>query len=417
MPTTEIILQINRPEDHSHMSLSPFQAFIWQHRDDDPRQLALSAHKYPDIQISAASAQVQALQKIQHKIPSWYQPGMDFPLAISMEQASSETTARFKAGLFSGKKIADLTGGLGVDSFFFAQQFESLIYVEQNAELLAAAQHNFAQLGVTNVHFEQSSAEDFLEKTTESFDLIYLDPARRDERKGKVFQLADCSPDVLKIKELMLKKSQRLLLKTAPLLDLKLAASQLGQVSKIWVVASDGDCREVLYLLEREAPAIDQIPIMALSLESRPIRFENPTEPQIFNFTLGEEQETETSFSAPQNFLYEPNPAILKAGAFRSFGKTFDVAKLHANTHLYTSAEFQPGLPARSFVIEQVCKYDRKAVQAHVINGKANITCRNFPDNPDQVRRKLGLADGGDVYLFAATDVEGKKVIMVCRKV
>jgi hypothetical protein len=421
MPTTEIILQINRPEDHSPMPLSLFQAFIWQHRDDDPRQLALSAHKYPDIQISAASAQVQALQKIQHKIPSWYQPGMDFPLAISLEQASSETTARFKGGLFSGKKMVDLTGGLGVDSFFFAQQFESLIYVEQNVELLAAAQHNFAQLGVTNVHFKQSSAEDFLEKTTESFNLIYLDPARRDERKGKVFQLADCSPDVLKIKELMLKKSPHVLLKTAPLLDLKLAASQLGQVSKIWVVASDGDCREVLYLLEREAPAIDQIPIMAVSLESRPVRFNklyrSLAEPQIFNFTLAEEYEAEASFSTPQNFLYEPNPAILKAGAFRSFAQRFGLSKLHANTHLYTSAEFQPGLPARSFVIEQVCKYDRKAVQAHVSGGKANITCRNFPDNPDQVRRKLGLADGGDVYLFAATDVEGKKVIMVCRKV
>ncbi|MDO8971041.1 MAG: methyltransferase domain-containing protein [Saprospiraceae bacterium] len=416
MPTTEIILQINRPEDLSLMSLSPFQAFIWQHRDDDPRQLALSAHKYPDIQISAASAQVQALQKIQHKIPSWYQPGMDFPLAISLEQASSETTARFKAGLFSGKKIADLTGGLGVDSFFFAQQFDSLTYVEQNPELLAAAQHNFAQLGVTNVHFEHSSAENFLEKTPESFDLIYLDPARRDERKGKVFQLADCSPDVLKIRDLMLKKSPRVLLKTAPLLDLKLAASQLGQVSKIWVVASDGDCREVLYLLERDAPAIDQIPIMAVSLESRPVRFENPTELQIFNFSLAEEQETEASFSAPQNFLYEPNPAILKAGAFRSFGKKFDLSKLHPNTHLYTSFEFKSGLPARCFVIEQVCKYDRKAVQAHVTSGKANITCRNFPDNPDQVRRKLGLADGGDVYLFAATDIEVKKVIMVCRK-
>ncbi len=418
MPTTEIILA---RVQKTFMPLSTFQAFIWQHREDDPRQLALSAHKYPDVQISAASAQVQALQKIQQKIPSWYQPGMDFPLAISLEQASSETTARFKAGLFSGKKIADLTGGLGVDSCFFAQQFESLTYVEQNAELLAAAQHNFAQLGVTNVHFEQSSAEDFLERTTETFDLIYLDPARRDERKGKVFQLTDCSPDVLTIRDLMLKKSARVLLKTAPLLDLKLAASQLVQVSKIWVVASDGDCREVLYLLEREAPAINEIPVEAVSLESRPIRFEKPyrssSEPQIFAFSLAEEQETETNFSTPQNFLYEPNPAILKAGAFRSFGNRFGLSKLHANTHLYTSAEFQPGLPARSFVIEQVCKYDRKAVQAHVTSGKANITCRNFPDNPDQVRRKLALADGGDVYLFAATDIEGKKVVLLCRKV
>ncbi len=420
------------------MPLSPLQDFIWQHREDDPRQLALSAKKYPpsfapsnqdlaegkasagkEIPISAAVIQIQALQKIRSKIPSWYRPGMEFPLAISLEQASSERTARFKTSLFSGKKMADLTGGLGVDSFFFSQQFKSLTYVEQNAELLAAAKNNFAQLGAANVQFEHRSAEDFLEKTDQEFDLIYLDPARRDVRKGKVFQLADCSPDVLKIKDLMLKKSPHVLLKTAPLLDLKLAAGQLGQVSKIWVVASEGDCREVLYLLEREAKPMDEIPIEAVSLESRPIRFLKPyrSESQTFCFSWTEEQQSVAAFSTPQNFLYEPNPAILKAGAFRSFAQRFGLEKLHANTHLYTSMEFRPDLPARSFVIEHVCKYDRKTVQALVPNGKANITCRNFPDNPDQVRRKLGLADGGEVYLFAATDAENRKLVMVCSKV
>ncbi len=383
--------------------------FIWQHRDDDPRQLALSAKKHPNLPISQAAAQVQALQKIRHKIPSWYQAGLEFPLAISLEQASSEHTARFKAGLFAGRKMADLTGGLGIDSFFFARQFESLTYVEQNEALLTAAQHNFAQLGTSNVRFEHSTAEDFLANTPDNFDLLYLDPARRNERKGKVFQLADCSPDVLNIKDLMLKKSPRVLIKTAPLLDLRMAAGQLGQVSKIWVIASEGDCREVLYLLESTAPTLDEIPIEAVVLTD--------SEPQIFGFNWAEEQQSAAVFSTPQNFLYEPNPAILKAGAFRSFGQRFGLSKLHANTHLYTSSAFCQGLPARSFTIEQVCKYDRKTVQNAVPEGKANITCRNFPDNPDQVRRKLGLADGGDVYLFAATDAENRKVVMVCRKV
>lgn len=402
------------------MPLSPIQDFIWQHRNDDPRQLALSAKKYPDISIAVAAAQVQALQKIRTKIPSWYQAGMEFPLAISLEQASSEPTALFKAGLFSGKKMVDLTGGLGIDSFFFCQQFESLIYVEQNAGLMAAAKHNFAQLGVKNVHFEGGFAEDFLAKTNEEFDLIYLDPARRDVRKGKVFQLTDCSPDVLKIKDLMLKKAPKVLIKTAPLLDLRLAASQLGQVSKVWVVASDGDCREVLYLLEREALTLAEITIQAVAIESRPIRFDkpyrSPSDPQIFAFTWAEEQQAEAPFSTAQNFLYEPNPAILKAGAFRTFAQRFGLSKLHANTHLYTSTELCFDLPARSFQIKQVCKYNKKAVLEAVPGNKANIACRNFPDNPEQVRRKLGLSDGGEVYLFAATDVENKKVILVCRK-
>ncbi len=387
----------------------PIQDFIWQHRNDDPRQLALSAKKYPNIPISVAAAQVQALQKIRHKIPGWYRAGMSFPLSLSLEQASSENTARFKAGLIAGKKMVDLTGGLGVDSFFFSQQFESLVYLEQNAELLAAAQHNFEQLGVKNATFVHGTAEDFLEKTNEVYDLIYLDPARRDERKGKVFMLADCSPDVLKIKDLMLKKSPKVLIKTAPMLDLRLAAGQLGQVSKIWVVAAEGDCREVLYLLEREAPPLTEIPIEAINLSEEA--------PSAFAFTWAEEQQAEADFAPPQHFLYEPNPAIFKAGAFRAFGKRFGLKKLHANTHLYTSTHFVPGLPARSFAIEHVCKYDRKAIQALVPTGKANIACRNFPDNPEQVRRKLGLADGGEVYLFAATTADEGKVLMVCRKV
>jgi hypothetical protein len=391
------------------MPLTPLQDFIWQHRNDDPRQLALTAKKYPAIQISLAAAQIQALQKIRPKIPTWYREGMEFPIAISLEQASSERTAKFKAGLCSGQKMADLTGGLGVDSYFFAQQFESMIYVEQNAELLAAAQHNFARLGMQKVHFENSSAKDFLERTTASFDLIYLDPARRDERKGKVFQLADCSPNILEIRDLILKRSPKVLLKTAPLLDLRLAANQLGQVSRIWVIAAEGDCREVLYLLERKATPKDKILISAVALSDN--------DPISFDFTWDEEQLAEAPFSPPLQFLYEPNPAVLKAGAFRSFAQRFGLAKLHVNTHLYTSKELVPDLPARSFVIEQVCKYDKKVVQTSVPKGKANISCRNFPDNPDHVRQKLGLADGGEVYLFAATAVENKKVILVCRKV
>ncbi len=391
------------------MSLTAFQDFIWQHRDDKPRQLALSGKKFPGIPILEVAGQILALQKIRHKIPAWYQPGMEFPLALSLEQASSERTAQFKSSLFSGKKMADLTGGLGIDAFFFSRQFESLVYVEQNAELLAAAQQNFAQLGVTNVQFVHNTAEEFLANTATEFDLIYLDPARRDGQGGRVAQLADCSPNILALKDLLLKKSPQVLLKTAPMLDLKLAAEQLQTLTKIWVVASEGDCREVLYLLERAAVTTNDIPIQAVNLLE--------AETQVFEFCWAREQQTEPRFSAPQNFLYEPNPAILKAGAFRSFAQRFELAKLHPNTHLYTSGTLVPNLPARTFAIDQVCKYDRKALQAAVPTGKANITCRNFPENPDQVRKKLGLADGGEVYLFAATDADNKKIVLVCRKV
>lgn len=390
------------------MPNSPLQEFIWQHRDDDPRQLALSAKKFPDFPVSEVAAQVQALQKIRAKIPSWYQAGLHFPLTLSLEQASSEQTARFKSSLFSGKKMADLTGGLGIDSYFFSKSFDSVSYVEQGADLCAAAAHNFAQLGVANVQFHNCPAEEFLREARDDFELIYLDPARRDERRNKVFQLTDCSPDVLAIKDLLLERSSRILVKTSPMLDLRMAATQLGSVAKIWVVAAGGECREVLYLLGRELLPLTQISIETISLRE--------AEPLKFNFTWEEEQLAEVAFSAPQKFLYEPNPEILKSGAFRSFARRFGLAKLHAHTHLYTSSSLQADLPARSFVVERVCKYDPKLLKSLILSGKANITSRNFPDTPEQIRRKIGLRDGGEHYLFAATDAQEKKIVMLCRK-
>lgn len=407
---------------------------MWEHRNDDPYQLALSAKKqlHAIDGVSAAdapsmafvAAQVQALQKIRTKIPSWYRAGLSFPQAVSLEQASSERTARFKAGLFSGRKMADLTGGMGVDAFFFARQFDSLVYVEESPALVAAAQQNFARLGVPNVQFEHRSAEDFLSQTRERFDLIYLDPARRDGHGGRVFRLEDCSPDVLKIKALMLQKSTRVLLKTAPMLDLRLAVRQLGQVSKIWVVASEGDCREVLYLLEQTAPPEEQIPIVAVSLNAPKSTATAPGDnealesiEQVFAFNWAEEQTAHAPFSEPKRFLYEPNPAILKAGAFRSFASRFGLSKLHPNTHLYTASNPVDSLPARGFEVKHVCKYDKRAVKAVIPGGKANIACRNFPDKPEQVRQKLGLADGGETYLFAVRDIEGSLVVLVCESV
>lgn len=390
------------------MNQAIFSEFVWQHRNDDPHQLALSGKQHPDIPVAQAAAQVQALQKIRTKIPSWYRSGMLFPFTLSVEQSSSEQTAQYKAHLFAGKKMADLTGGMGVDAYFFAQQFESLTYVEQNEVLAAATQHNFTQLGLSHVQFENQDALDFLQHTEEYFDLIYLDPARRDDRKGKVFQLSDCSPNILNIKPLMFEKTSQILVKTAPLLDLRQAVLQLENVAHIWVVAAEGECREVLYLLRTDAPPTDQIPITAVHLRG--------ALQQAFTFNWAMEQAAEVRLSLPQTYLYEPNAAILKAGAFRSFGAQYGLGKMHANTHLYTSAGLQPDVPARSFVVEQVCKYDRKVVQAAVPGGQANIACRNFPDSPEQVRRTLGLRDGGAVYIFAATDMAEHKVILIGRK-
>lgn len=392
------------------MSLNEsLQEFIWQNRQSDPHQIALSAKKHPGIPVAEAAAQIQALQKIREKIPSWYRSGIEFPPSLSIEQASSEAAAQFKSGLFSGKIVADLTGGLGIDASYFARRFNALIYVEQNPELCRLARQNFGLLGIQNVHFENRDAIDFLHHSPEHFDLIYLDPARRDDRKGKVFQLEDCTPNILNIKDLLLEKSSEVLLKTAPLLDLHLAVTQLGSVAGIWIVATGGECREVLYWLKKDAPPVEQIPIQAVAIQGDNM--------QTYTFNWAEEKVAQVDVSRPQQYLYEPNAAVMKAGAFRSFGARFGLSKLHPNTHLYTSNEIKANVPARIFRIEEVCKYDKKAVRVVVPEGKAHIACRNFPDPTETVRKKLGLADGGDVYLFATSGPDLERFILVCRKI
>ena len=383
--------------------------FIWAHREDDPAQLALSTKKYPGISVAHAARQVEALGKIRRKIPSWYQIGMEFPVALSLEQASSEATAHFKSTLFAGQKMADLTGGLGVDASFFAKTFQNVWYVEQSEAIAAAASHNFKVLNLDNVAVCHARAEDFLENAAQQFDLLYLDPARRDDKKGKVFQLADCTPDILKIKALLFSHAPKILVKTAPMLDIHLAVRQLEHVSKIWVVEYEGECREVLYLLEKDAPAAP-VPVEVVILDKSGAVLHQ------FPFTFEEEQAVSGEFAAPLQFLYEPFPAILKAGAFKIFGQRFNLKKLHPNTHLYTAATHTGHIPARAFVIEAICKYDKKAVAPFLPEQKANVSVRNFPDGAEQVRKKLGIKDGGDVYVFAATDATEKKVILVCKK-
>lgn len=383
--------------------------WVWQHRTADPYQLTLSG-KFPHgAQPGEWAAQVGALQKIKHKIPTWYQPGLRFPTALSIEQSSSEATARYKAGLFSGTSVADLTGGMGADSFFFAQNFQKVVYVERNTALLAIVQHNFGVLKTDNVTFVAADAADFLSGTTQQFDLVFIDPARRDDRKGRVFLLEDCTPDILQLKDTIFEKTSKILLKAAPMLDIKLAIRQLGCVTKVWVVASEGECREVLFLLERNALlSEDQVPICAVSLHQK-------ANPRTFNFTFLSESQSIASYSPPLRYLYEPDPAILKAGAFRSFAVQNGLKKLQVNTHLYTADTFTEHLPARSFAIEAVSAYHRKDLQLLLPGGKANVTVRNFPDTAEQVQKKMGLSNGGDRYIFAATLEDNRKVLILCK--
>jgi 16S rRNA G966 N2-methylase RsmD len=384
-------------------------AFIQKHANQDPAALMLQAHRYPHLPVAELVQQIQGRQKALLKLPEWVNnPNILFPPTLSVEQSSSEITARFKASLVSGQLLVDLTGGFGVDSYIFSKKFKQVTYVERNPQLVDIVGHNFQRLGARNVNYHLAEAGDFLQAFAGEADCFYLDPARRDTANQKVHRLEDCEPDVLRLLPLLLQKSRSILLKTSPMLDIDQAIRSLRQVQAVWVVAVENECKEVLYLLQpgKENPDPD-IHAVNLLREGQQVTF---------SLRKGEEETLQPTYSDPLAYIYEPNAAILKAGGFKSVAKTFDLYKLHPSSHLYTSAELRSDFPGRIFQCQAVSRYDKKELRARVPNQKANITVRNFPDPVAAIRKKTGIKEGGDIYLFATTDRYQKLIVLVCEK-
>ena len=382
------------------------QQFIREHERDDPYQLALQAHRYPKYPIPAIAEQLQARQKAREKLPEWYATeGIIFPPVLSMEQCSSQATAQYKQSLVQGERLVDLTGGAGVDTYYLDQAFAQTNYVEQDATLADMARHNFSVLGADSIRVHPVAAEAFLPTISEPVDCIYLDPARRDAHGGKVFRLADSQPNVLALRDMLLTKAKTILLKTAPLLDIQATVQDLAYVTQVHVVAINNEVKEVLYQLAQAvaAPEIITINLRADGEEH-------------FSFYRLQEAQAAVTYSEPLRYLYEPNAALMKAGAFKSIAAHYHLHKLHPNTHLYTSEQLVPNFPGRTFVCQMVVPYQKKAVRQHLAQPQANITTRNFPDSVATVRKKLGLKDGGDTYLFATQLADGKYSVIVAQK-
>ncbi|MGB3777685.1 MAG: class I SAM-dependent methyltransferase [Tunicatimonas sp.] len=384
------------------------QHFMREHALDDPHQLALQAHRYPDLPIPAIAEQLQARRKAQPKLPEWWATeGLIFPPTLSMEQCSSEAMARYKSSLLRGQRLVDLTGGAGVDTYYLSQSFAQTDYVEQNEGLANLAQHNFSVLGASSVRVHAVTAEAFLNNLSEPVDVIYLDPARRDAQARRVFQLADSTPDVLALQDELLTKATNVLLKTAPLLDIQATLQVLKNVSQVHVVAVRNEVKEVLYRMEQRPTSEPQI--TAVNLQS------SADEP--FSFLRSEETQAEVTYAEPMTYLYEPHAALMKAGAFKLIGQRFGLSKLHPNTHLYTSNQLVQHFPGRAFRCQAVVPYQKKAVRKQLSDAKANIAARNFPNPVATVRKKLGLDDGGDAYLFAVRLANEQLRIIVTAKV
>lgn len=378
---------------------SSVQQFIEDHKNDKPQNVAFKAHGKFDFPVGFLVDQVSGPNKVQKKLPSWCKlEGVIFPPDISLQQCSSEETAKYKANLVDADTVVDLTGGFGVDVHAFAKQASKVIHIEQNEWLSKVVSHNFKQFKCDNVTCLNTTAEQFLATNTDQFDLIYIDPARRSDGGGKVFKFADCVPNVVELKEQLLRTSKKILIKASPMIDITQGLKELGNVSKVWVVGLKNECKEVLFLLEEGFTGEPEI-----------------TATELANNKLVElkENRIDLSLNNLNAYLYDPFVAIHKIGNYTSYLPK-GLCQLAVNTNLFSSSDKLNDFPGRTFKVLHVVKYNKKEVLKVLDGKKANIFTRNFPDKPEAIKKKLGLKDGGGFYLVGFRDQQSKPLIAVC---
>ncbi len=350
--------------------------------------------------------QLEAKKKCKNKLPTWFNTAqIYYPNKLNIEQTSSEQTAKYKANLVAGKLLLDTTGGLGVDSYFFAQKIDAIIHCELDKKLSKIASHNAQKLALKNITFHATDGLQFLYNSDEKFDWVYSDPSRRNTIKEKVFLLEDCNPNIPKHLDQIFKKTQNLLLKTSPIYDIQQGLRELKFVKEIHIVAVQNEVKELLWILEKEYTATPIIKtINSIKQQS-----------QTFDFNISKEKEQIARLSQPLKYLYEPNATILKAGAFKLVGNHFSIYKLHEHSHLYTSEKLID-FPGRRFKIESSIPYNKKAVLNLKLK-KANVSTRNFPESVASIRKKHHIKDGGQDYLFFSTNLNEQRLVIHCHKV
>lgn len=397
--------------------------FVRRHADDDVRKLALQGTRDGEVDLPMALQQIAGWQTARRKLPSWATvEGIVYPPHLNMEQCSSERTARYKAQIVGkGDTFVDLTGGFGIDFYWLSQGFQQRIYVEQNEALCTLADHNFRQLGHACM-VKCSTAAAFLQTLTHA-DLIFLDPARRNEHGGRTYGIADCTPNVLEMLPLLLQKSDRVLLKLSPMLDWQAAVTELQFVSEVHILSIDNECKELLLLLEPSAEPRSVEDCLVVCVNNNTVFKTGKQEqgrvlPQVKSgFTSSK---TGVYFKQNQEplFLYEPNASIMKAGCFFVLEQRFPVSQVAPNSHLFLSSDEIDDFPGRRFQIQSISSLNKKELSSVLAPlERANMTVRNFPMTVDQLRKKLKLKDGGDTYIFATTTADGQHRLFICRKI
>lgn len=388
------------------------QEFITEYADADVNRLRLMKIQ-ADFDVAWAILQIEARKKIRHKLPAWAScRELVFPSVLSTEQCSSELTARYKQNLVKTGDLADLTGGLGVDSYYFAQKASRVVYVERMAEYCRAAHSNFPMLGVNNITVVEDDCIHFLQTCNCRFDTIYIDPARRGVGNKRLFALDECEPNVVALMPELLHHTNRIVVKVSPMADISAIFTLLPEVSEVHVVSVRNECKELLLIIDADISASKGATIHCVDIDAAG---------NTSTFSFSPDEEKQLPHSAPcetmGQYLYEPNASILKAGAFKSVAVRYNTNKLQINSHLYTSNNYLPDFPGRKFEVVEVVDFNSKSLKAV---GKQyptiNLSTRNFPLTATELQKRLKCKDGGDFYLFATTLAENRKVLIVTRK-
>jgi precorrin-6B methylase 2 len=387
--------------------------FIREHAEEDVRQLALRGTKNPEVDLPFALEQIAGRQKARTKLPGWAAiDGIVYPPHLSMEQCSSEQTAKYKTSVAGkGALVVDLTAGFGVDLAFISKGFKRAVSVERQPQLCAISSENFRLLGLQHIEVVCGDGIDYLHQLDHA-DLIFLDPARRDEHGGRTYGISDCTPNVLEILDELLEKADRVLLKLSPMLDWRKAVADLKCVSEVHIVSVDNECKELLLLLfnGQAQTYTDNVRVVCVNLLSN-------GDKEVFVSSQSENPRESVLVRCPK-YLFEPNASVMKAGCFDEVVGRFPVIQLDNNSHLFVAETDIEAFPGRRFVIERTTSMNKRELKDALAGiDRANITVRNFPLPVSELRKRLKLKDGGEVFIFVTTVANEGHKLFICRKI
>ena len=382
------------------------QDYIRNYSSSDILSVSFKKQLFDGVTNQELLQQLEGRKKSKVKLPLWYStPLIYYPRREAIEQSSSETTARYKSALVQGTSLLDITGGLGVDSYFLSKSFSNLTYCERQEELAEITAHNFDVLGADNIEVRTEDGLDYLRSTEKDFDVVFLDPARRTATGTRIFTLKEAEPPLPESLALIWKRTNTVLIKTSPLLDMASGLKDLGPVMEVHIVAVDNEVKELLWLLEKghkEEPLITSVNLGSKGQQK-------------FSFYLSEEKKTKSSYHSPLKYIYEPNASLLKAGAFKITAARYGLSKLHMHSHLYTSGSLCE-FPGKKYEVIQYERYNPKRIKELDLD-RAHIISRNFPDSAEKLRKRFRIKEGDQRSLIFTKGPDGELIYILCRKI